>query len=57
LIEEEIKYIVEGMTVNLNALTTIKFTHDDRLPDYVQGDLKTLRLALVTLIEFGMKYC
>ena len=35
LIEDEIKYIVEGMTVNLNAVTTIKFVHDDRLPNYV----------------------
>jgi len=57
LLEDEIKYIVEGLTVNLNAVTSIKFVHDDRLPDVVQGDLKTLRLALVTLIEFGMKYC
>jgi len=57
LIEDEINYLVEGLTTNLNAVTTIKFDNDDRLPEYVQGDLKTLRLALVTLIEFGMKYC
>ena len=55
--EDEIKYTIEGLTVNLNAVTLVKFGHDDCLPDAVQGDRQTLRLALVTLIEFGMKYC
>ena len=54
--EDEIKYTIEGLTVNLNAVTSVKFGHDDCLPDAVQGDRQTLRLALVTLIEFGMKY-
>lgn len=57
LLEDEIKYTIEGLTVNLNAVTSVKFGHDDCLPDAVQGDRQTLRLALVTLIEFGMKYC
>jgi len=56
-LEDEIKYTLDGLTVNLNAVTSLKFIHDDRLPDTVQGDLKTLRLAITTLIEFGMNYC
>lgn len=35
----------------------MKLKNDDRLPACVQGDVQTFRLALVTLIEFGMKYC
>ncbi len=57
MIEDEIKSVVEGLSVNLNAVTSIKFLNDDRLPDYVQGDLQTLKLAFNTLIEFGMRYC
>ncbi len=55
-LEDEVKYCFEGLSVNLNAQTTFKLNHDDRLPDLVQGDLPTLKLALVTLIEFGMRY-
>lgn len=55
-LENEVKYCFEALSVNLNAQTTFKLTHDDRLPDLVQGDLKTLKLALVTLIEFGMRF-
>ena len=57
LLEDEIKYIVEGLTVNLNEGTSMKLRNDDRLPYCVVGDVQSLRLALVTLIEFGMKYC
>lgn len=39
LLEEEVKYCFEGLSVNLNAHTTFKFVHDDRLPDLVKGDL------------------
>lgn len=39
MIEEEIKSAVEGLSVNLNAVTSIKFNHDDRMPDFVHGDL------------------
>jgi hypothetical protein len=55
-LEDEVKYCFEGLSVNLNVQTTFKLSHDDRLPDLVQGDLPTLKLALVTLIEFGMRY-
>lgn len=57
LLEDEIKYIVEGLTVSLNEGTSMKLKNDDRLPYCVVGDVQSLRLALVTLIEFGMKYC
>lgn len=57
LLENEIKYILEGLTCNLNEETSLKFVHDDRLPDTVQGDLKTLRLAISILVEFAMKNC
>ena len=48
---------MEGLSVNLNSVTYIKFNHDDRLPETVQCDLQTLQLAFNTLIEFGMRYC
>lgn len=34
-LEDEIKYTLDGLTVNLNAVTSLKFIHDDRLPDTV----------------------
>jgi hypothetical protein len=35
LLQDEVKYSLEGLSVNLNAHTTFKFIHDDRLPDMV----------------------
>lgn len=55
-LENEVKYCFEALSVHLNVQTTFKLSHDDRLPDIVQGDLRTLKLALVTLLEFGMRY-
>jgi hypothetical protein len=57
LLEDEIDYVIEGLSVNLHDITQIKCKHDDRLPDSVIGDLSTLRLAFVSLIEYGMKHC
>lgn len=41
LLEDEIKHCLEGHTANLNSDTTIKFSHDDCLPEVVNGDLRT----------------
>jgi hypothetical protein len=39
LLQDEVKYSLEGLSVNLNAHTSFKFIHDDRLPDMVLGNL------------------
>jgi hypothetical protein len=56
LLEDEIKHCLEGHTANLNSDTTIKFSHDDCLPEIVNGDLRTFNLVMDTLIEFAMKW-
>ena len=55
LLEDEIDYILEGLAVNLMPDETLKYCHDDRLPDMVAGDVIQLRLLLNILAEFGIK--
>lgn len=42
--------------MNLNENTSLKFIHDDRLPEIFNGDVEKFRLALITVTEFAMKY-
>jgi hypothetical protein len=56
-LRNEINYLIEGLSVNLNENTCLKFIHDDRLPEIVEGDVDKFRLALITVIEFAMNYC
>ncbi len=55
LLEDEIDYILEGLAVNLQPEETLKYCHDDRLPDLVAGEVNQLRLFLNILVEFGIK--
>ena len=56
ILKDEINYCIEGLSVNLNQNTSLRFIHDDRLPEIFNGDVEKFRLALITVTEFAMKY-
>ena len=56
LFSGEINYCIDGISVNLNEQTQIKYVHDESIPDEVKGDKETFRLALLTLAEFAIKF-
>ena len=56
-LQEVINYSIEGLSVSLHQLTILSFVHDDRLPEVLSGDLDNFKLALITVIEFAVKYC
>ena len=57
LMQREVDSVLEGLSNNLNSDMQIYLEIDDRLPSAVLGDRESLRLAFVTLVEFGMRYC
>lgn len=56
-LEEQVSTAVEEHTVNLKDELNVNLNLDNRLPSIVQGDLKMLKLAVCTLVQFGLKYC
>lgn len=56
LFSGELNYCIDGISVNLNEQTQIKYIHDESIPEDVNGDKETFRLALLTLAEFAIKF-
>lgn len=55
-LEEEVSHIIGELSINLNIMQEIYIRHDDTLPPCILADLPTIRMAIVTLIEFGLRY-
>jgi hypothetical protein len=35
----------------------LSYIHDSQLPEVLNGDIDNFKLALITVVEFAVKYC
>lgn len=56
-LKELINYSIEGLSLSLNQLTVLSYIHDSQLPEVLNGDIDNFKLALITVVEFAVKYC
>lgn len=49
-------HLIGELSINLNILQEIYIGHDETLPECIFADLPTIKMAIVTLIEFGLRY-
>lgn len=57
LLGDEVKYAIQGVSLNMNPSVSINFTYENNLPQQVRGNLEKFKLAILTALEFSIKYC
>lgn len=56
-LKHELEYALEMATTCLTVQQSIKYSHDDRLPNILWGNLELTEILLGLLVELAVKFC
>lgn len=57
MLSDEVQNCIKGISISLSTKVHINFDYENNLPLRVIGNVEKFRLAIMTLLEFSIKYC